>query len=369
MKHKICLFDVTASHYRKDIFTLMDKTFNVDFYFGDMMPSIKQMDKESLQGYKKTLHVKQIGPFFWYKGMVGTICKGYDTLLFDGDYRSLSTWVSLLICKVLNKRTYLWTHGFYGSESGLKQLVKKCFVSVASGCLLYGDYAKDIMINRYGISPSMLSVIHNSLNYDEQKELREKLTPSEVYHDKFNNSDPVILFIGRLTEIKKLDMIIEAQKILIDRGKAINVVYVGDGPMRESLEHLADKYSLSSRIWFYGASYDDAVNSSLIYNADICVSPGNIGLTAIHSLSFGTPAITHNKLEKQMPEFEVIKSGRTGAFFDYDDVKSLADSIEGWLLSAKDRNLVRSDCFSVIDKEWNPYYQISVLKNVIKDEA
>ena len=125
MKHKICLFDVTASHYRKEIFTLMDKTFDVDFYFGDMMPSIKQMNKEALKGYKRTLHVRHIGPFFWYEGMVRTVLKEYDTLIFDGDYRCLSTWVSLLLCKILKKKTYLWTHGFYGSESGLKKILKK----------------------------------------------------------------------------------------------------------------------------------------------------------------------------------------------------------------------------------------------------
>lgn len=55
-------------------------------------------------------------------------------------------------------------------------------------------------------------------------------------------------------------------------------------------------------------------NAEFIYNADLCVSPGNVGLTAMHSLVFGCPVITHNCFEWQMPEFEAIQPGITGDF-------------------------------------------------------
>ena len=60
-----------------------------------------------------------------------------------------------------------------------------------------------------------------------------------------------------------------------------------------------------------GECYSEETNAKLIYNADLCVAPGNIGLTAIHVMMFGCPAITHNDFKWQMPEFEAIKSMET----------------------------------------------------------
>lgn len=367
--HKICLFDVTASHYRSEIFKSMDNTFDIDFYFGNMMPSIKTMDVHVLSGYKETLNVKKVGPLFWYDKMLSIVIKEYDTIIFDGDYRCLSTWIALLLCKCLNKRAYIWTHGFYGKERGLKSLIKFLFVRLCTGCLIYGDYAKMIMVNDYKIPKTKLYVVHNSLDYTTQSKIRRTLKHSTIYSDHFNNNYPTIIFIGRLTAVKKLEMIICAQKLLKEKGIDINVVIVGEGPQRESLVELVDKYCLKDMVWFFGASYDENVNAELLYNADICVSPGNIGLTAIHSLTYGTPAITHDYWSEQMPEFEAIKKGKTGDFFEYGSVNSLANVIENWLLKHQSREEVRNNCFQIIDDEWNPMYQLKILKKVINDDS
>jgi hypothetical protein len=97
------------------------------------------------------------------------------------------------------------------------------------------------------------------------------------------------------------------------------------------------------------------------------VSPGNVGLTAIHALSYGTPVITHDDYKHQMPEFEAIVPGKTGAFFIANDLNSLRFEIESWLdlHSVKDEKLIE-DCFKIIDNKYNPNFQISVIKSVLK---
>ena len=79
------------------------------------------------------------------------------------------------------------------------------------------------------------------------------------------------------------------------------MVIIGDGQEREKLEKLSRQ--LDVKTWFYGACYDDVQTAQLIYDADICVSPGNVGLTAMHVMSFGTPVITHSNFVNQMPPF------------------------------------------------------------------
>ena len=66
---------------------------------------------------------------------------------------------------------------------------------------------------------------------------------------------------------------------------------------------------------FYGATYDEKELSKLIYMSDLTVSPGNIGLTAIHSLSYGTPVCSHSNFNNQMPESEAIINFENGFFF------------------------------------------------------
>lgn len=67
--------------------------------------------------------------------------------------------------------------------------------------------AKMLLIEQ-GIPQEKLFVIHNSLDYDIQKAIRENIKTSSIYNDHFQNSSPTIIFIGRLTKVKKLDMIV-----------------------------------------------------------------------------------------------------------------------------------------------------------------
>ena len=66
-----------------------------------------------------------------------------------------------------------------------------------------------------------------------------------------------------------------------------------------------------------------------------------------------------------MPEYECIKPGLTGDFFDYDNpVESLADLLQVWL---KKTNLdeIKEQCYQVIDDHYNPYNQLRIMNSVV----
>lgn len=46
---KLCLIYNFAQHYRAEIFQELDKTFDVDFYFGDKYLDVKKMDYSLLR--------------------------------------------------------------------------------------------------------------------------------------------------------------------------------------------------------------------------------------------------------------------------------------------------------------------------------
>jgi glycosyltransferase involved in cell wall biosynthesis len=236
---------------------------------------------------------------------------------------------------------------------------------MVDGVFLYGNYAKNLMVQN-GFNSNKLHVIHNSLDYDVQLPIRDSLTINELYKGHFKNGAPVLCFIGRLTSVKKIHILIDALYIMNKRGTHLNLILIGDGEERKSLEDKVNQLELSDRVWFYGESYDERTNAELLYNADLCVAPGNIGLTAMHAMMFGCPCMSHDDFPYQMPEFEAIIPNQTGNFFKRDDVQSLADSIENWFaVNGNRREEIRKACYQEIDMNWNPHKQIEIFKQVI----
>ena len=244
-------------------------------------------------------------------------------------------------------------------------MVKKIFFKLSGGGLfIYGDYAKNLMLTN-GFKADSLHVIHNSLDFDNQLKLLSAMSKSDVYENHFNNQYQTLILIGRLNQRKNIPLLLDAINLLREKNEYYNVVFVGDGADRAQLEDRAKQISPNT-MWFYGACYNEEENANLIYNADLCVIPGDVGLSAIHVMTYGTPCITHNCYKYQGPEFETIKQGVTGDFFEYNDAHSLADCISRWFSQNKDREKIRLDCVNEIRQGWTPQFQISVIKDTIK---
>lgn len=366
MKIKLCLIYNLAQHYRSEIFQLLDKEYDCDFYFGDKYLDVKKMDYSLLKGKVMEVHNGKVGPFL-YQTKVLSLIRKYDVFLMIGETHSITTWFFMFLSKFYtNKRIYFWCHGWYGKETKVESFLKHILDKMPSGLFVYGNYAKGLMIKE-GFDEKKLHVIHNSLSYSKQLMVRKELQSTGIYSDHFKNENKNLMFVGRLDPVKKLDMILKAMKLSEERGHKYNLTYIGGGQEKQKLEVLAKELGLDSRVWFYGPCYDEKILGNLIYNADLCVAPGNIGLTAMHTLVFGTPAMTHNCFKWQMPEFEAIRSGVTGDFFEMDNVDSLSMAIDKWFIeNGEKREIVRSACMKEIDDKWTPDYQMNVFKKYIR---
>lgn len=377
MKHtidtkKIAMIFPYAPSYRSAIYQLMDEEFEIDWFFaGDAKRNLKLLDYSLLKNCSLTLHEKKILPRVTTLSGVSKIhYEKYHAIIIPGVLRCLSDWWILLKLRLTPRspKVYLWTHGWYGKESFLQSIIKKIFFSGATGIFLYGKYAKSLMLKN-GFSESKLHVIHNSLNYEKQLDLRKKLRSNELYRRHFKNEFPVLIFIGRLTFVKQLNLLIEAVSILRNEKEFFNIALIGDGEARPQLEELTRQRELSEQVWFYGECFDEQTNAELLHNADLCVSPGNVGLTSIHALMFGCPVLTHNDFKWQMPEFEAVREGETGSFFTRGDIQSLANAISNWFKkNALARDTVRHACYDEIDEFWTPKFQVNLLKKVLFHE-
>ncbi|MGZ2737454.1 glycosyltransferase [Bacteroides fragilis] len=369
MHKKVCCIFNYPPHYRKGIYMLMDKELSCDFYFGENVPgTLKEMECSILKGFKsrfRNIIVK--GKIIWQSNTVRLLFKKeYDVYILSVDTICISEWLIIYGARLLGKKTLLWTHGWYGNESKLTQLRKKLLYLPTNGLLLYSEYAKKLLSQK-GFKKEKLLVIANSLNYDNQKEIRPSLTKNNIYKNKFSNVYPTIIFIGRLEPKKQLHNILTTIYLLKKRQVNLNCVFIGNGSDKELLMKKAQELKIDKQVWFYGACYDEKQIAQLIFNADLCLSPGNVGLTSIHALSFGTPVITHNNFSHQMPEFEAIIKGVNGDFFKENDIEDMVTTTKNWFQNHPDKNAeLIAHCYKIIDSKYNPYYQISIIKQALK---
>jgi glycosyltransferase involved in cell wall biosynthesis len=371
----VAYFTNIAPHYREKLWFSFAEHLDVEihFFFGNsnLVKSINFKSNADWTKFKKQIHeVTNLR----YKGKNGPVVyqtqvlkqlflKKWGCIILLGDTNILSSWLLILIAKFQNIPIIFWGHGLYGNEKGIKKLIRKTFYTLSDINLVYGNWAKKQMVKE-GFEPNSIKVIYNSINYQESKNLRKEAIIQEFYYDYFLNKLPTILFIGRLTKEKKLHLLIEAVHKLNKVETNYNLIFIGDGDYKNELETISN--NLSENVYFYGACYEEEKISKLVANADLCVSPGNVGLTAIHAMSYGTPVSSNNDFKNQGPEFEAIIEGETGCFFDLEK-NNLAETISNWFKNSPSRDIIRQNCYKIVDQYYNPYNQTRVMKSAVEE--
>ena len=375
VKEKILFITNFFPSYRKSIWKklLNNKKSDVIFYFdpiqneGIQVEELFFSESNKLDSFKEVKNFYFFGRVIWQSRIVRECLSGsFKQAIFLGDMNILSTWISLLICRLRRKKTILWTHGFYGNENYIKRQLRILFYSIGNKYLLYEQRGKKLMI-RAGFDANKIFVIYNSLDYELQKEYFENYQKNNTKREFtfFKNSKlKTILFLGRLTSVKKIDLLIKSLNKLNSKRVNFNLLIIGEGSQKSSLKKIAKEGLEKGWIYFYGKTYKESELSKLIYSSDLMVSPGNTGLNAVHALSYGTPVGTHNNFYKQMPEAAIIEDQKTGFFFNENDSDDLSLNIDLWF-SKFDINLTQAERRRIIDEKYNPEYQIKVMQKAL----
>ena len=372
------------SHYRLRIFSLMssqsDPYPRYTFYSDTTSPEgIVTIDKDTLipklqdgKGIRwKKVRNWWLGKIILFQPKVLKlgISSEHDCIIYLGSMYHVTTWISAILAKISGKRVLMWTHGYLKEEPGFKGYIREIFYRIADGLLLYGHRGRKLMEKR-GFDPKTLYVVYNSLDYDLQKSIRLRYSMrdlNELRKTHFENHTlPVLVFTGRVTKRKGLELIFKAQDQLRLMGMLTNVLVIGDGPDRVKLEKLVEISNLSSNVKFVGACYDENIIGPLLMMSDVCVSPGEVGLTCIHSMAYGTPVISHDDPSSQGPEWESIIDGVTGSVFRKGDFHSLAEKIFEWLKTRPSKNIVSENCIRVVENCYSPKNQLSIINRAVE---
>ncbi|MGR3803835.1 glycosyltransferase [Marinibacterium profundimaris] len=309
-------------HYREPVFRALARAEDLDCrFFYDPSGIAETIRSGATAQRHAALPVRRIGPLMLQPGTLRLALRGeFDAFILLGNPFILTSWLAAAILRLRRRPVLFWTHGWLRPETGAKGRLRRAYYRLADALLVYGERARGLG-TAAGYPAGRIHVIYNSLDYDRQKALRLALGPARPPEDP---GRPVrFLTVARLVEGLDLHIALDAIRRLRDQSDPpVSLTIVGDGPLRGALERQAAREDLP--VQFTGAIYDEARLAELFLDSAAVVSPGKVGLLAMHALAYGIPVITHDDADHQMPEVEAIEDGRTGAFFRRGDAADLA---------------------------------------------
>jgi glycosyltransferase involved in cell wall biosynthesis len=138
--------------------------------------------------------------------------------------------------------------------------------------------------------------------------------------------EPLVLHVGRLKRYKATDHLLQAARLLKERGVKFATVIVGDGDDKPRLEALAAKLGLGEAVRFTGFVPEaEKVNwyrraAALVENS---VKEG-WGLIVVEANACGTPVVVANSPGLR----DSSKDGVNGLVYEYGDIPALAERLE-----------------------------------------
>ncbi len=389
LNNKVFLLPDRLAHYREPVFLeiakiLKNKSKTLYLFYD---PNDFQITKipipklEKLQKFYKIFHVKNLylsKAVIFQFGIIGKfIIKRPHILIAWGESQRISTFIILLISKLLKTKVVLWTHGFYGNEKIIKKAWRTFFYNLADKLLIYGRYsttiAEELLPNKeiYTIGNSLLLDKSKFEFIDKDSFAKHKSSIFEKYginKKKFmelNKNCTILSFVGRLTQAKRLDLIIK----LLARNSSNNLVFwiIGSGSEYKTLFDYAKKLKVLDRVHFFGEIYNQSKIKSILSVSDIFVCPKNLGLSVCNALASGLPIITTKNMEAQMPESECLFDFEYSEFVDFENQKLLLDKIN---LMSKKILLDFKSKFKIVEhyyKNFDPETHASRIVNAIDD--
>lgn len=160
-----------------------------------------------------------------------------------------------------------------------------------------------------------------------------------------------ILTVGRLTPQKGIDVLLEAfHRIKSCAGKPVQVWIAGDGPLRNTLERLAERLGIGGDVFFFG--WQDQENLKNFYSsADLFVLPSideGMPNVVLEAMAMGLPVVATDVAGTR----EIVEDGVNGCIVPPKNPQMLADAL---LMLVRDDSLSRkmSQASQKIARQYN----------------
>lgn len=223
----------------------------------------------------------------------------------------------------------------------------------ADKIIAVSNFTKQKLITHYGIADEKIIVVHNAVDFSDDKKFDIK------------KQDKVVLFLGRLTLQKGPDYFIEAAKKVLDYDPDVKFIIAGNGDMENKIIDRVAELGIGNKVLFAGFVTGPDVDKAY-QAADLYVMPSvsePFGITPLEALRNNVPVI----ISKQSGVSEVLKNALKVDFWDVDELANKMLSVLNY--RALHSDLSKHGLMEVHTFSWNVPADkcITVYNNVIQE--
>lgn len=206
----------------------------------------------------------------------------FDTVVTEFNPRIISNLWLLAYARRKRIRFVWWGHGMTTGAASWNLRTRLALARLADATIFYADEQARSFI-AMGLSPAAVVTAPNSLDLSSIRPLCSERPLHRRDH---------VLFIGRLVPEKRVDVLIRAFAAAVaGLAPGANLLIIGNGPEQSPLRQLAAGLGVDTRVRFLGSLTEPGDLAPWFNASFVSVSPGPIGLSALHSLTFGLPVL------------------------------------------------------------------------------
>ncbi len=295
--------------------------------------SDKHLENRQAEGFSAVpVRQRMIGRgrlhFFWDASAIRNADRrSADVLVLGWNTRSLSLPIAAKKARKRGLGVVLWGHGFSKSEAGWRRRLRDKVGVLADSVMFYNRSAA----SRFREASGRTDDVFVALNTLDTGPIRQAAAwwaehPDELeaFKNKHGIAGPMVLFVSRLLEDNKIDMLFEAASKLGEEFPDLKVAVVGGGPDRERLEHRAKALGVESCVLMPGPVYDERELAAWFLASSVFCYPVNIGLSILHAMAYGLPVVTSDDIPSHNPEIEALRDGENGLLYADGSVSDMA---------------------------------------------
>lgn len=182
----------------------------------------------------------------------------------------------------------------------------------ADSVVAISNYTRDLVVDKYGVDPEKVTVVHNGIKPQQPAQLSPALAELKAQGKK------IVFYNGRITIQKGVDYFVRAARRVVDTDPNVVFVISGWGDMEHQIMHLVGQLGLSQHVIFAGALWEEE-RDRMYQSADLLVMPSvsePFGLVPLEAIQHGTPAL----ISKQSGVSEVLTHVLKVDFWDIDEM-------------------------------------------------
>jgi glycosyltransferase involved in cell wall biosynthesis len=228
----------------------------------------------------------------------------YDLVIMENALYNMTYPLSQLHQLFGTKIAY-WGHGWDHSVDGGSLLkmssekMKLLLARKADGFFAYTAGVKQYL-EQQGLSSDHIFTVNNTIDINKQRDLFEKCRGKRPFvRQKLQLEDKkTLLFVGRLTQNKRITFLLKAFSILLEQNPDCHLLLVGSGSE-------AGQIINHPNVTHFGTIVDSDQLAEIYVASDLFAFPGSVGLGPLQALCYDLPVVTIDS-PVQMPEIEYL---------------------------------------------------------------